>query len=62
MFAHPLSRPWAAAGNRPTGLVWPLAAPTPRLLTHDGGVSSLGISQILGIDDVLRHTSLPMGV
>jgi hypothetical protein len=62
MFAHPLSRPWAALGNRPTALVWPLVAPTPRLLTQDGGVSSLDVAQMLGIDDVLRHTALLMGV
>jgi hypothetical protein len=62
MFAHPLSRPRAAAGNRPTAPVWPLAAPTPSLLTRDGGVSSLEIAQILGIDDVRLHTALLMGV
>jgi hypothetical protein len=62
MFAHPLSRPWAAAGNRPTGLVWPLVAPTPSLLTQDGGGFSLDIAQMLGIDDVRLHTALLMGV
>jgi hypothetical protein len=62
MFAHPLSRPWAAVGNRPTALVWPLVAPTPSLLTQDGGVFSLDVAQILGIDDVLLHTALLMGV
>jgi len=62
MFAHPLSRPWAAAGNRPTALVWPLVAHTPRLLTQDGGVFSLDVAQMLGIDDVRRHTVLLMGV
>jgi hypothetical protein len=62
MFAHPLSRPWAAAGNRPAALVWPLVAPTPSLLTQDGGVFSLDVGQILGIDDVLLQTALLMGV
>jgi hypothetical protein len=62
MFAHPLSRPWAGAGTRPTALVWPLVAPTPRLLTQDGGVSSLDIAQMLGIDDMLLHTALLTGV
>jgi hypothetical protein len=62
MFAPPLSRPRAAAGNRPTALVWPLAVPTPRLLTQDGGVFSLDVAQILGIDDVRLHTALLMGV
>ena len=62
MFAHPLSRPWAAVGNRPTGLVWPLVAPTPNLLTHDSGVFSLDIAQILGIDDVLLQTALLIGL
>jgi hypothetical protein len=62
MFAHPLSRPWAAVGNRPTGLVWPLVAPTPNLLTQDGGVFSLDIAQILGIDDVLLQTALLIGL
>jgi hypothetical protein len=62
MFAHPLSRPWAAAGNRPTGLVWPLAAPTPSLLTQDGGVFSLDVAQILGIDDMLLQMTLLTGV
>jgi hypothetical protein len=62
MFAHPLSRPWAAVGNRPTALVWPLVAPCPSLLTQDGGVSSLDVAQILGIDDVLLQTALLMGV
>ena len=62
MFAHPLSRPWAAVGNHPTGLVWPLVAPTPNLLTQDGGVFSLDIAQILGIDDVLLQTALLIGL
>jgi hypothetical protein len=62
MFAHPLSRPWAAAGNRPTALVWPLMAPTPTLLTQDGGVFSLDIAQMLGIDDVLLQTALLIGL
>jgi hypothetical protein len=62
MFAHPLSRPWAAVGNRPTTLVWRLVAPTPNLLTQDGGLSSLDISQILGIDDILLQTALLMGL
>jgi hypothetical protein len=62
MFAHPLSRPWAAVGNRPTAPVWPLVAPTPRLLTQDGEVFSLDVAQILRIDDMLLQTALLMGV
>jgi hypothetical protein len=62
MFAHPLSRPWAAAGNRPIALVWPLAAPTPSLLTQDGGVFSLDVAQILGIDDMPLQMTLLTGV
>jgi hypothetical protein len=62
MFAHPLSRPWAAAGNRPTALVWPLAAPTPNLLTQDGGLFSRDIGQMLGLDDILLQTALLMGL
>jgi hypothetical protein len=62
MFAHPLSRPWAAAGNRPTALIWPLVAPAPSLLTRDGGVSSLGIAQMLGIDDVRLQMTLLIGL
>jgi hypothetical protein len=62
MFAHPLSRPWAAAGNRPTAPVWPLAAPTPDLLTQDGGLISPDIGQMLGLDDILLQTALLMGL
>jgi hypothetical protein len=62
MFAHPLSGPWAAVGNPPTALVWPLVVPTPNLLTQDGGVFSLDIAQILGIDDILLQTALLMGL
>jgi hypothetical protein len=62
MFAHPLSRPWAAVGNRPTVLLWPLVAPTPNLLTQDGGLFSLEIAQMLGIDDILLQTALLMGL
>jgi hypothetical protein len=62
MFAHPLSRPWAAAGNRPTAPVWPLVAPNPNLLTQDGGVFSLDIAQMLGMDDILLQTALLIGL
>jgi hypothetical protein len=62
MFAHPLSRPWAAVGNRPTAPVWPLVAPTPNLLTQDGGLVSLDIGQMLGIDHILLQTALLMGL
>jgi hypothetical protein len=62
MFAHPLSRHWAAVGNRPTVPVWPLVAPTPNILTQDGGLISLDIGMMLDIDDILLQTALLMGL
>jgi hypothetical protein len=62
MFTHPLSRPWAAVGNRPTAPIFPLVAPNPDLVTHDGGIFSIDIGQSLGIDDILLQTALLMAL
>lgn len=57
---HPLGRPWAAAGNRPTSVVFALHAPDP--LYVGGSIPSEAIAQIIGIASILLQAGLMIGV
>jgi hypothetical protein len=61
-FAHPLERPLAAAGNRPTVAGLPVVAPDPPLLLAGGGLNAAAILQSLGAAGVLLNAALLTGI
>lgn len=61
-FAHPLERPLAAPGNRPTVAGLPVAAPDPALLLAGGGLDAADVLQSLGVAGVLLQALLLTGL
>jgi len=59
-YSHPLARPWAALGNRPTAAMFPLQAPDPPI--RGGTVSSTVVGHSMGVAGILLQTGLLMGV
>ena len=60
LYAHPLGRPWAAPGNRPTAASFPVFSPDP--LVRGGGLISFYIVDALGVASVLLQAALLAGV
>ena len=61
MYMHPLSRPWAAIGNKPTVVGLPVVAPDPIALT-DGVLGGLYIAHSLGVGAVLLQSAVLTGL
>jgi hypothetical protein len=61
-FGHPLERPLAALGNRPTAAGLPVGAPDPPLLLAGGGLSAADLLQSLGASGTLLHAALQTGI
>jgi hypothetical protein len=61
-FGHPLERPLAAVGNRPTVAGLAVAAPDPPLLLAGGGLNAADLLQSLGASGMLLHAALQAGI
>lgn len=59
-YSHPFSRPWPAAGNRPTSTVFPVESPDP--LFRGGGIPGLFVAQATGVANILLQSGLLIGV
>jgi hypothetical protein len=59
-YAHHVGRPWAAAGNRPTAVVFPVVAPDP--LFRAGEIQSAFVAQALGVGSIVLQAALLSGV
>jgi hypothetical protein len=59
-YLHPLARPWAALGNRPTVGAFAVAAADPRFL--GGGVGGVFVAQALGLAGLLVPSLLLAGL
>jgi hypothetical protein len=55
-FAHHLSRPWAASGNRPTSPTFPVVTPDP--LFRAAEIQSAGVAHALGVAAILLQAAL----
>jgi hypothetical protein len=61
-FGHPLARPLAALGNRPTVASLPVAAPDPPLLLAGGALNAAQSLVTGGVSGFLLHAALLTGV
>jgi hypothetical protein len=55
-YAHHLSRPWAASGNRPTIASFAVVAPDP--VFRNAAIQSVYVAQALGVASILLQASL----
>ena len=61
MYMHPLSRPWAALGNKPTVSGLPVVAPDPIAL-KEGVLGALYIAHGMGVGSVLLQSAVLTGL
>lgn len=61
LYMHPLSRPWAAIGNKPTVFGLPVVAPDPIAL-KDGVLGALYIAHGMGVGSVLLQSAVLTGL
>lgn len=59
-YAHPIARPWAALGNRPTVASFPVKAADPAF--NSEGLSTVQMNHAMGIASLLLQTGLLMGI
>lgn len=61
-FAHPIERPAAALGNRPTAVSLPVVAPDPPLLLAQGGLDAARLLQSFGVAATLLQAIVLTGI
>jgi hypothetical protein len=59
-YAHPIGRPWPAAGNQPTAQVFAVVAADP--LFRNAGIQNLYVAHALGIASVLLQAAFISGI
>jgi hypothetical protein len=59
-YMHPLARPWAAGGNRPTVDPFPVAAPDP--LFQGSDIGSVFVAQALGLASIVLQALVLTGL